>query len=46
MTRLAAGDGAPPETSLSIELGGRVRARSWWRTPTAFGYSLLARAVL
>jgi multiple sugar transport system permease protein len=50
MTRLAAGDGAPPDTSLSMGLDGRARARSWWRTPTArryvFGYTLLAPAVL
>ena len=50
MTRLAAGDGAPPDTSLSMRLGGRARARSRWGTPTArrylFGYTLLAPAVL
>jgi multiple sugar transport system permease protein len=50
MTRLAAGDGAPPDTSLSMRLGGRAGARSPWGTPTVrryvFGYTLLAPAVL
>src|SRR2546426_7236934 len=36
--------------SLSVTVGGRVGATSWWRTPTArrfvFGYTLLAPAVL
>src|SRR5688500_7843911 len=51
MTRLSAGGAnAPPETSLSVAVGGRVGVTSWWRTPTArrylFGYTLLAPAVL
>jgi multiple sugar transport system permease protein len=42
--------GGGPGTSISVPAGGRVRVRSWSRTPTArrylFGYTLLAPAVL
>jgi multiple sugar transport system permease protein len=50
MAELSAGGAAPPGTSLSVRVGGRVGALPWWRTPTArrylFGYTLLAPAVL
>lgn len=51
MTEMSAGGaGAPPGTSLSVPVGGRVGVSSRWRTPTArrylFGYTLLAPAVL
>jgi multiple sugar transport system permease protein len=50
MTRLSSGGGVPPDTSLSVQLGGRAGVRPGWRTPTArryvFGYTLLAPAVL
>ena len=49
MTQVVPG-GPPPPGSLSVAIDGRVRAMSWWRTPTArrymFGYTLLAPAVL
>src|SRR5262245_4575250 len=42
--------GSSPGPSVAVRVGGRTRAMSWWRTPTArrylFGYTLLAPAVL
>jgi multiple sugar transport system permease protein len=42
--------GSSPGTSVAVTVGGRTRASSWWKTPTArrylFGYTLLAPAVL
>jgi multiple sugar transport system permease protein len=42
--------GSAPGTSVAVRVGGRTRALSRWRTPTArryaFGYTLLAPAVL
>lgn len=50
MAELSGAGGSPPGTSLSVAVGGRAAAVSWWRTPTArryvFGYTLLAPAVL
>src|SRR2546422_2939854 len=50
MEHLAAGGGTSPGASLSVPVGGRAKALSWWRTPTVrrylFGYTLLAPAVL
>src|SRR5262245_6160454 len=52
MARLSAGRSASASSgsSLSVPVGGRVRALAWYRTPTArryvFGYSLMAPAVV